>query len=104
MGGKNLWFCIDLFWREGRWKYKERAGTMPSFLTTFKSYCLFIHYFDDALTFILQICVIHNCTFSTNYKAVIQELLVDTRVRVHIDIYLQEGIKQLERYNTVESL
>lgn len=50
---------------------------MPSFLTSFKSYCLCIHYFDDALTFILQICGIHNCTFSTNYKALTQELLVD---------------------------
>lgn len=28
----------------------ERAGTVPSFLKTFKSY-LFTHYFDDALIF-----------------------------------------------------
>lgn len=56
---------------------------MLSFLTTLKSYYFFTHYIDDALIFILQICIIRNCTFSTKYKALTQELLVDRRVREH---------------------
>lgn len=69
---------------------------MPSFLTTFKSYYLFTYYFDDALIFVLQICGVHNCTFSTNYKTLTQELLIDKREIESIDMYLQEGIKQLD--------
>lgn len=56
--------------------YKERAGTMPSYLTS-NSYYLFT-YFDDA-HFLLKICGIHNCTFSTNYKTLTQELPIGKR-------------------------